>query len=397
MAVTSVIKYEGDNKTFIWKYPYTDFNMGSELIVRESQEALFFYNGELLDKFGAGKHILETENMPLTKGFFKLATGGKNPFIAELYFVNMTEQMAIRWGTDSKIEYLDPVYNFPLAIGACGELSVSVNHPAKLLIKLVGTENGFSQEQLTIYFRAILMNRAKSIIASEIINKKISVFEIDMHLNELSDAVRKQLVEDFMEYGLNLNTFMITTVVKPDDSRNYQKFKDLYFRQHTDVMEAELKQRVSLIEQETKAKQTVMEAEAIAKKRELENYTYQQEKGFEVAKKMADNDAIAQMNNVGLGLGMMMGVGSEVGKTVGGMTKDAIQSVKEEPVITPPVLAVNNVKRFCMNCGKPLSPEALFCEYCGKKVETEDKCSGCGYVFHNDARFCPKCGTKRGE
>ena len=391
MAITSVIKYEGDNKTFIWKYPSTDFNMGSELIVRESQEAIFLYNGELLDRFGAGKHILETENLPLAKGVMRLATGGRNPFVAELYFINLTEQMAIRWGTDSKVSYLDPVYNFPLEIGACGELSVSVNNSAKLLIKLVGTERGFSQEQLTIYFRAILMNRAKSILAKEITARNISIFEIDMHLQELSDAIKSQLSEDFLEYGMNLNTFMITTVVKPDDNRNYIKFRDLYFRQHTDVMEAELKQKISLIEQETKAKQTVMEAEAIAKKRELENYTYQQEKGFEVAKTMANNEAVGQINNVGLGMGMMMGVGSEVGKTVGAMTGEAVRSVNEEKPATVPE------KRFCMNCGKPISEGTMFCEYCGTKVETEDHCSNCGYVFHNDARFCPKCGTKRGE
>ena len=397
MAVTSVIKYDGDNKTFIWKYPQTDFNMGSELIVRESQEAIFLYNGELLDKFGAGKHILETENMPLAKGILKLATGGRNPFIAELYFINLTEQMAIRWGTDSKISYLDPVYNFPLEIGACGEFSISVNNSAKLLIKLVGTERGFSQEQLTQSFRAILLNRVKSIIASEIITRKISVFEIDMHLSELSEAIRTQLFSDFIEYGLNLNTFMITTVVKPDEDRNYHKFKDLYFRQHTDVMEAELRQKVSLIEQETKAKQTVMEAEAIAKKRELENYTYQQEKGFEVAKTMANNDAIAQMNNVGLGLGMMMGVGSEVGKTVGAMTGEAMHSVQQPARAPEQESAPTMEKRFCMQCGKPLSSGAMFCEYCGAKIMTEDKCSNCGYVFLNDARFCPKCGTKRGE
>ncbi len=390
MAIISVIKYEGDNKTFIWKYPKTDFNMGSELIVRESQEAIFLYNGEILDKFGPGKHVLETENLPIIKNVMRLATGGKNPFVAELFFVNLTEQMAIRWGTDSKVVYLDPVYNFPLEIGACGEMSLSVNNSAKLLIKLVGTSGGFSQEQLTQSFRAILLNRAKSILASEITARKISIFEIDMHLQELSDAIKKSLSEDFINYGVNLNTFMITTVVKPDEDRNYIKFRDLYFRQHTDVMEAELKQKLSLIEQETKAKQTVMEAEAIAKKRELENYTYQQERGFDVAETMADNEAVAQMNNIGLGLGMMMGVGSEVGKTVGSMTGKAMQSINENTE------QKNEEKRFCMNCGKQLSEEELFCENCGAKVEKEERCSNCGYTFHNDAKFCPKCGTKRG-
>ena len=118
MAIISVLKYEGDNKTFIWKHPNQDFNTGSQLIVHESQEAIFMQNGEVLDTFGPGKHTLETENLPVIKSIMKLATGGRSAFHAELYFVNLTEQMAIRWGTDSKISYLDPVFDFPLEIGA---------------------------------------------------------------------------------------------------------------------------------------------------------------------------------------------------------------------------------------------------------------------------------------
>ena len=181
MAITSVLKYEGDNKTFVWKHPTQDFNTGSELIVHESQEAIFMVDGKVLDTFGPGKHILETENLPVARSVMKLATGGKSAFHAELYFINLTEQMAIKWGTDSKVSYLDPVYDFPLEIGACGEMSLSVNNSNKLLIKVVGTEKNLSQEQLTTFFRAFLMNRAKSVIAQEIRDKKISIFEIDMH------------------------------------------------------------------------------------------------------------------------------------------------------------------------------------------------------------------------
>lgn len=393
MAITSVLKYEGKNTTFIWKHPNKDFNTGSELIVHESQEAIFMQNGEVLDTFGPGKHVLETENLPVIKSIMKLATGGRSAFHAELYFVNLTEQMAIRWGTDSKISYLDPLYDFPLEIGACGEMSLSVSNSAKLLIRLVGTEKVLNQDTLTKYFRAFLMTRAKSIIAQVIQAKNISIFEIDMHLDELSEAVRQKLSDDFFDYGLNLCSFMITTVLKPDEDRNYIKFKDLYFRRKSDIMEAELQQRLTLIEQQTKAQSTVMEAEAIAKKRQLEGYTYQQEKGFEVAKEVAQNEAIGQFSNIGVGLGMITGVGGEIGKTVGGVASQAIQNATA-PVTQQETLRMQ--KRYCMNCGQELSAIARFCEGCGTKVQNSDSCSGCGYTFTNEARFCPMCGTRRG-
>ena len=390
MAITSVIKYEGDNRTFVWKHPTEDFNTGSELIVHESQEAIFMSDGKVLDTFGPGRHILETENLPVIRSVMKLSTGGKNAFHAEIYFINLTEQMAVRWGTDSKISYLDPVYDFPIEIGACGEMSLSVRNSNNLLIKIVGTEKSLSQEQLVGFFRAFLMNRIKNILAGKIIERKISVFELDMHLEELSEEIRRKLSDDFADYGVNLNTFLITTVLKPDEDRNYLKFKDIFFRQKGDVMEAELQQRLAVIEQETKAKATVIEAEATAKKRELERYTYQQEKGFEVAKEVAKNEAVGQFSNVGVGLGMIAGIGGEIGKTVGGVAGEAVKSVTSQG-------AISTGKVFCHNCGNELMPDAVFCENCGTRIQNEEKCANCGYVFTREVKFCPKCGTKKGN
>ena len=274
--------------------------------------------------------------------------------------------MAIKWGTNSKISYLDPVYDFPLEIGACGEMSLSVSNSVKLLIKLVGTEKMLTQETLVSDLRAFLMARAKSIIPQEIRNKGIGIFEIDMHLGELSDSIKSKLADDFFDYGINLNSFFITTVLKPDEDRNYIKFKDLYFRKNTDVMEAQLLQKLALIEEQTKAQATIMEAEAMAKKRQLEGYTYQEEKGFEVAKEVAGNEAVGQFGNIGVGLGMLTGVGGEIGKTVGGITGAAMQSVTESVIGKEDS---STKMKFCMNCGQMLSEEANFCPKCGTRRE----------------------------
>ena len=63
--VAQVIKYEGDNSTFIWKHPCEDFNTQTQLIVHESQQAVFYMNGQILDTFESGRNTLETENIPL--------------------------------------------------------------------------------------------------------------------------------------------------------------------------------------------------------------------------------------------------------------------------------------------------------------------------------------------
>lgn len=106
MAIFEVIKYEGDNSTFVWKHPKEDFNTGSQLIVHESQEALFFANGQALDLFGPGRHTLDTQNLPLLRRVVNLPTGGDPAFHCEVYFINRTEQMAVKWGTDNEAELL---------------------------------------------------------------------------------------------------------------------------------------------------------------------------------------------------------------------------------------------------------------------------------------------------
>ena len=95
-VIADVIQYEGDNQTFIWKHPIEDFNTGTQHIVHESQEAVFFMNGQALDLFPAGRHTLESQNLPLIRRFFNKPTGDQTPFHCEVYFVNRTEQLEIK-------------------------------------------------------------------------------------------------------------------------------------------------------------------------------------------------------------------------------------------------------------------------------------------------------------
>ena len=393
MKIADIIKYEGDNSTFVWKHPCENFNTSSQLIVHESQEALFYMNGQALDLFGPGRHTLETENIPLLRRFINIPTDGKTPFHCEVYFINKTEQMAIRWGTDSKVQYVEPTYGFPLAIGANGEMTLAVEDSRNLLINLVGTEAMLDRQHLVGYFRAFLMTRVKTYLAQAMRNNAISIFEIDERLEEFSKDIHEKLKPDFAEYGIDLRKFFVTGIVKPDGSEQYEKFKELHFRQYADIAEAKLKQQVGIIEQQTAAQRMVIQSQAMATKRQQEGYTYQQERGFDVAEQVAQNEAVGQFTNMGVGLGTMAGVGGAVGGVVGSAIGGAISGMDNQPV-PPPVSAA---KCFCDNCGTELEVGTLFCDKCGTKQEAPplNKCPQCDFEFTRPGKFCPKCGFNR--
>lgn len=324
-----IIKYEGDNSTFIWKSPIEDFNTGSQLIVHESQEAIFFLNGQALDLFGAGRHTIETQNIPLIRKLLNKPTNDKTPYHCEIYFINKAEHMAIKWGTDSQVQYMEPTYKFPLKIGASGEMTLRVEDSRKLLVKIVGTEKFLGQEKLTSMFRAFLMARIKPYLAQTMQNSEFGIFEVDSQMKELSESLHNQLSPDFMDYGLSLERFFVTTIVKPDGDKAYESFKDIHVRQYADVANAELRQKVGIIDEQTSAQRMVIESQAIAQKRAQEGYTYQNERGFDVAEKVAQNEGAGNFASAGIGLGMMGGVAGGMGATVAGMATDAFSPITQ--------------------------------------------------------------------
>ena len=389
MVFASVIKYEGDNKTFVYKFPDEDFNSNSQLIVHETQEAVFFSNGKALDLFGPGKYTLETQNIPIIGKLLNIATGGVSQFHCEVYFINKTEQMAIKWGTDSKVQYIEPRYGFPISIGASGELSLKISDSRKLLVKIVGTESALSQEKLVSMLKAMLLVKVKPYIAKNMRESAINIFEIDEHLEEFSNGIKTMLEKDFDEYGIELTKFLITNFVTPEDDLTYKKFKDLHFRQYADVAEAKLRQNVEVINQETEAKKMQIESEALANKRKTEGYTYQQERGFDVAQDIARNEAKGSMMNMGIGLGSAVGVGGMMGGMLGNLTKDTVDSITNK---------VNDVtsskKNICPNCNLENPTNAKFCNNCGTLLNQSFKCPNCNTEYTPGSKFCNNCGQK---
>ncbi len=396
--IAEIIKYEGDNSTFIWKHPSEDFNSLTQLIVHENQEAIFFMNGQALDLFGPGRYTLETQNIPQIGKMLNRVTGGETAFHCEVYFINKTEQMSIKWGTDSKVQYIEPTYGFPISIGASGEMSLRAEDSRKLLLKLVGTENVLSQQKLVSFFRAFLMTRVKTYIAQAMKSNAINIFELDENLTIFSNSIHCQLIPDFADYGIALERFFVTNVVKPDGDRQYEKFKELHFRQYADIAEAKLRQQTDVIYAQTEAQKLIIDSQAQATKRAQEGYTYQQERGFDVATEVARNEAVGQFTNLGVGLGTMAGVGGAVAGTVGGAMNDALNqtnTASEESKCVKCGAALPANAKFCLECGEkviPAVPENMtVCPECGKTVIKGKFCPECG---HKLITVCPKCGKE---
>ena len=377
MAIFDVIKKNKDDNNIIWRYPKRNFNTGSKLIVNESEEALFYSTGKALDLFGPGKYTLETNNIPLLRGILNIPTGGKTPFTCDVYFIDKTIQQ-FKWGTSSKLEFLDPVYKFPISIGACGEVRFQVDDSRKLLIKLVGIKKNFESENIEEFFTSQILVKVKSYLANIIEKEKICIFEIDSKLKEISENLKGSLVNDFAEYGIKLEGFFLTNIAKPEEDKQYLKFKELYFKQGVLVADAEVNKKLGIIEAEKEAAKTTIGATAEAQKRHIEGYTYQEEQGYEIGKNVAKNEAVGQLTNIGVGLGMMSGVSSNVGDKVAKQVTGAFVKADE-------------IK--CFECGHINPSGAKFCKKCGSSLNNTF-CQNCGAKLDEDTVFCTNCGKK---
>lgn len=334
MAMTQIIKYEGDNNTIVWKHPEEDFNTSTQLIVHESQEAIFFLNGQALDSFGPGRHTLETENIPILRKLLNLVTGGECPFHAEIYFVNKIEKMNMFWGTDTKINFIDSTNNdYVFPIGAHGTLSFSVDNARKLLIKIVGTESQITADQLIEFMKSPIRAQTKNFLSEVLQASGVSVFELDKKLLEFSKEIRHLLNDEFENYGLCLEKFWIEAFEKPEDDHFYQKIIQLRGRKLTDVDEENLNRQLDLIRYQTEVDKTKMNIDAEYYSQQKLGYTYQQKQGFEVAKKMAENEGSgSDVRNNMMGMGMGLGLMS----STAGMANRVMGDVFNTVMMTPP-------------------------------------------------------------
>ena len=222
-GLASIIKYEGDADTLVWKHPVEDFNLGSQLIVHESQEAIFFRDGQALDLFGAGRYTLETQQMPILEKLYALPTDTEGTFHSEVYFFNLIHQMAIKWGTPEKINMLEPQSGAPISLGARGILNFRIANARKLLLKLVGTGGKLTRQDLIAdgeghirnYFRSLIQLTVSTNLADMITAEKLDILTLDQQKLRLSAAMLSALQSSFEEYGLVVTEFLVMGITLP--------------------------------------------------------------------------------------------------------------------------------------------------------------------------------------
>ena len=300
-GLASIIKYEGDNNTFIWKHPIEDFNYGSQLIVHESQEAVFFKDGQALDSFLPGRYTLETQQLPLLEKTYLLPTDTEGTFHSEVYFINKTVQMAIKWGTSEKVRFIDPLTGTPLDLGASGEMNIQVSNSRKLLIKLVGTMKGISWEEgpgftksLQASFRPMISNAVKTNLPAVIKDEAIDLLEIDSKLDIISDRLRKTIIPGFEEYGLTVPQFYVTNVVLPDNDPNFKRIKELHtITLQTRIIQAEATVKTAQAQGETQYRTAQEQSKAAIEAAHREAELQKQITETEIAKKEAERKIIA--------------------------------------------------------------------------------------------------------
>lgn len=375
MAIQEVIKYEGDNKTLIFKHPAEDFNTLSQLIVHESQEAVFFSDGQALDSFKAGRYTLETKNIPLISKLRNLVSGGVSPFHTEVYFINLATMMDIAWGTPSQVTVRDPNYGYSYSAGASGSFGIRITDGRKLLINLVGTESEMSVAEVQKYFKDLIVTRVKNCIAVELSKYSYNVF--NQYLNEISDSVAGQIERDISEYGIKILNFFVSAVnIKPDDLEELKKLDNSMAQKRFEAL--------------GNREATVIEAEGMAKAREIQGYTWQKEQQFDVSKTFAQNEGFAanpanMMAQIPLAFSM------------GNMIKDNVAESVEAQPSGGGTEGTQNPSVTCAKCGTKLTAAAKFCFNCGEKIEQPQKifCTECGSSMPVDAKFCMNCGTRR--
>ena len=447
-GLASIIKYEGDNETLVWKHPIEDFNFGSQLIVHESQEAIFFRDGQALDLFGAGRYTLQTQQLPLLEKIYKLPTDTEGTFHSEVYFVNLATQMGVKWGTDSKVRLFDPASGLHIEIGASGEFNIRVTDSRKLLLKVVGTTGGLGQEQLLGigngkgFFRSMVMTQVKSYLAQTIKENAINILEIDEHLMALSGALRERINAALDEYGLTMPEFYVSRIVTPDDDPNFRRMKEQYAEQYLLVrqegirkaeaeaaadrkaVEAQTAARMKIIgaqgeaealkiQKQAEAEAYRMQAEAEAAEMRMKGYTYQQETSRQVGLEAMKNGLGGGANAAGA-LGDLAGLGVSLGAmgSVIGMTKDALNPMTQDAAQMGAAVGAtvtggwdcpacghkNITTNFCPDCGgkKPEPKTGWDCVQCGTKNIQSKFCPNCGAKKSEGSNgwTCPECGTK---
>jgi excisionase family DNA binding protein len=184
-----------------------DFRLGSQVIVRESQRAVFYRDGKSLDLFDPGRHTITTANLPILSGMLRLVTGGNNIFTAEVYFVNMREYTDLKWGTPQPISLRDTDLGL-VRLRAFGQYTMQMADPKRFVDQIVGTQGIYTTAQIEDYLRGVIISRMTDVLGE---NMK-SIFDLPQLYDEIGAGMRARVQDDFLAMGIALKQFMVISI-----------------------------------------------------------------------------------------------------------------------------------------------------------------------------------------
>jgi membrane protease subunit (stomatin/prohibitin family) len=362
-----VIEWLDESKdTLLYRFPVAgqEIKNGAQLIVRESQAAVFVFEGQVADVFVPGRYTVEGGNTPILSKLGAWKYGFNSPIKSEVYFVNTKQFTDMKWGTSNPIMLRDADFGI-VRLRAFGAYSLRVADPGEFIKQIAGTNAQFQTEDIDGQLKRAIVTEFSDAIGE----MKIPALDLAAQYKELGEAIRAKINEDFHGYGLEVTKFYVENISLPPE------------------VEAAMDKRAS------------MGALGDAQK-------YMQ---FQAADALRD---AAQNEGGGAGLGAGLGAGFAVGNQMAGAFGAGPQGggggAAASTIPCPNCGKQNNpaakfcadcggkmevAKVPCVKCGAQLREGAKFCSECGTSQE-KTKCSNCEYELAAGAKFCPECGTK---
>ena len=332
----------GDEIVHRWpQYGQADIRLGSQLVVRESQTAVFFRDGKALDVFGAGRHTLTTGNIPLLQQIINIPFGGQTPFQSEVYFVNMRTFVNLKWGTPSPVIFRDDELG-AVRLRAYGMFTMRVGDPQLFVNKVVGTEHRYDTESVAAWLRDFIVARFNDTLGETL----KTILDLASRYDELGAAAKARLTDDFRNYGMQLEDFLIDAVTPPDEV-------------------------VQMIDERTRM-------EAVGDLDRFTRYRTAQAIG-DLAKSGGDAGGAAA-TGAGLGLGL----------TMAQMMQQALT-----PQQAAQIGGAGVATRTCPN-GHAVAAGTRFCPECGAAMPEPTATCPNGHPVPPGAKFCPECGARMG-
>lgn len=284
-----------DENTLVWRWPSDHLTLGSQLIVNQSQEAIFFKGGQALDLFGPGTHTLAADNLPLVQKIVNLPFGGRTPFTAEVYFINKHAKLDMKWGTSDPFRITDPLYHIIIPVRSYGQLGIRIDDSRSFLTQIVGTLHHWEADKIHNYFQGVVVTKTKDCIAKYILEKKISAIGIASKLDEISKEIDQSLKDEFARFGIEVVNFFVMSINVPDDDPSVLKIQEI-----------------------------------MASRAEIEQLgdAYRMKRTFDTLEKAAENEGgtAGALLAGGVGVGMGVGAGASIGAGLG----DLLSPAKED-------------------------------------------------------------------